>query len=262
MKIYSNKKNIAFTLSEVLLTMAILGIVAALTMPGLIASYKNKVYVVQLEKSLSQFEQAMQNIMVSHECTDMVCTAAFDGQSDNASWNDKIEKEITKSIKVVRSYKNGTAAASNIKSQYLKPRNSYTTNMDWAATEGYKFITPDGAFYHIKTRNCEKTPAYDNAILKNFCADVTIDVNSERLPNQYGRDLFTFVVAQNGHLYPVYGSEYAIAMHGDNGLTSNDYWENNIDACAGNRLNDFTITSVKGLGCAARIIGQGWKMDY
>lgn len=262
MKFYNNMMNKAFTLSEILLTMAILGIVAAMTMPGLIASYKNKVYVVQLEKSLSQFEQAMQNIMVKHECTDIVCTSVFDGTSSDAGWNDKINDEITKSIKVVRTYKNGIAAAPHIKSQYLKPRNSYTSNMDWAATEGYKFITPDGVFYHIKNRDCEKTPAGNSAIIRNFCADVTIDVNSERLPNQYGRDLFTFVVAQNGHLYAVNGSEYAIALHGDNGLTSNDYWENNIDACAGNVQNDYTITSVKGLGCAARIMGQGWKMDY
>ena len=63
----------AFTLSEVLLTISIIGVVAALTMPGLISNYKVKVYVSQLEKSLSQFEQAMQNIMVRHECTDIVC---------------------------------------------------------------------------------------------------------------------------------------------------------------------------------------------
>ena len=52
-------KKKAFTLSEILLTIAVLGIVAAMTMPGLISNYKIKVYVVQLEKSLSQFEQAI-----------------------------------------------------------------------------------------------------------------------------------------------------------------------------------------------------------
>lgn len=256
------KRLIAFTLSEVLLTMSILGIVAAMTMPGLIASYKNKVYVTQLEKALSQIEQAMQNIMVRHECTDIVCTSLFDDDTSSAAWNDKMDDEMRKSIKVVRSVKNGKAFEPSIKSVYLKPRNSYTTNMDWASTDGYKFITPDGVFYQIKSRKCEKTPKTDTAMIKNFCADVTIDVNSERLPNQYGRDLFTFVIAQNGHLYPIYSVEYAIAIEGDGGLEGNEYWENNIDACAANKPNDYKITSVKGLGCAARIMGQGWKMDY
>ena len=56
----------AFNFSEVLLTITVIGIVGALTMPGLISSYEKKVYVSQLQKALSQFEQAMQNVMVRH----------------------------------------------------------------------------------------------------------------------------------------------------------------------------------------------------
>ena len=38
----------AFTLTEVLVTLGIIGIVAALTMPALIANYKEKVLVSQV----------------------------------------------------------------------------------------------------------------------------------------------------------------------------------------------------------------------
>ena len=99
----------AFNFAEVMITITIIGVVAALTMPGIVAHYHEKEYVTQLQKSLSQFEQAMQNIMFRYECTDIVCTGAFDGTASDAEWNKKFEKEMTKSIKIIKTSKNGTA---------------------------------------------------------------------------------------------------------------------------------------------------------
>ena len=39
-----------FTLSEVLITLGIVGIVAVLTIPGVMKNYKNRLYTAQLEK--------------------------------------------------------------------------------------------------------------------------------------------------------------------------------------------------------------------
>ena len=47
---YSPYKKAAFTLAEVLVTLGIIGVVAALTIPALIADYKKIVYVNQLKK--------------------------------------------------------------------------------------------------------------------------------------------------------------------------------------------------------------------
>ncbi|MDR1327933.1 MAG: type II secretion system GspH family protein, partial [Heliobacteriaceae bacterium] len=51
------RKN-AFTLAEVLITLGIIGIVAALTMPGLIANHKEKETVTKLRKVYSSIQQA------------------------------------------------------------------------------------------------------------------------------------------------------------------------------------------------------------
>ena len=45
------KKNLAFTLAEVLITLAIIGVVAALTIPTVVTNYKKKTYVTQLKKT-------------------------------------------------------------------------------------------------------------------------------------------------------------------------------------------------------------------
>lgn len=47
------KKVNAFTLAEVLITLTIIGIVAAMTIPTLISKYQNKVSEVALKKAFS-----------------------------------------------------------------------------------------------------------------------------------------------------------------------------------------------------------------
>lgn len=49
----------AFTLAEVLITMGIIGIVAALTIPALIANYQKQVTVDRLKKSFSVISNAL-----------------------------------------------------------------------------------------------------------------------------------------------------------------------------------------------------------
>ncbi len=43
-------KNFGFTLAEVLITLGIIGVIAALTLPNLIANYQKKVWATQLKK--------------------------------------------------------------------------------------------------------------------------------------------------------------------------------------------------------------------
>lgn len=53
-----NNKKFAFTLAEVLITLGIIGVVAAMTMPSLIANYQEKQRVSQLKKVYSALSQA------------------------------------------------------------------------------------------------------------------------------------------------------------------------------------------------------------
>ena len=55
----SLKKRAAFTLAEVLITIGIIGIVAAMTMPSLIANYQKKQTAVRLERFYSIMSQAI-----------------------------------------------------------------------------------------------------------------------------------------------------------------------------------------------------------
>ena len=67
----------AFTLAEVLITLAIIGVVAALTLPTMIANHQKKVYVVQLQKAISTLEQGFKMMMADDAVDNLEYTSVF-----------------------------------------------------------------------------------------------------------------------------------------------------------------------------------------
>ena len=57
----------AFTLAEVLITLAIVGIVATMTIPTLTTKYRYKSYETSLFKAKSMFAQATQMLLIQNE---------------------------------------------------------------------------------------------------------------------------------------------------------------------------------------------------
>ena len=49
----------AFILAEVLIILGIIGVVAALTLPSIVAHYKEKVLVTQVQKAYSEMQNAL-----------------------------------------------------------------------------------------------------------------------------------------------------------------------------------------------------------
>ena len=63
---YRLKKKVAFTLAEVLITLGIIGVVAAITIPGLVADYQKKVLVAQFKKSYSNLSNALNLVQAEY----------------------------------------------------------------------------------------------------------------------------------------------------------------------------------------------------
>lgn len=58
-----NNKRFAFTLAEVLVTLGIIGVVSAMTVPTLMNNYQRQSYVVQLHKVYNEFSQVFERYM-------------------------------------------------------------------------------------------------------------------------------------------------------------------------------------------------------
>lgn len=57
---YCSKLKLAFTLAEVLITIGVIGVVAAITIPTLVTSYQKRMTVNRLKASYSKLAQALE----------------------------------------------------------------------------------------------------------------------------------------------------------------------------------------------------------
>ena len=70
-------KKFAFTLSEVLVTMSIIGVISALTVPTLINSYQRKAYSVQLRKVVNDISNAVDMLITEEGKTKFSATTEY-----------------------------------------------------------------------------------------------------------------------------------------------------------------------------------------
>ncbi len=183
---------VAFTLAEVLITLGIIGVVAAMTIPTVITKYKEKQTVTQLKAAQSILYNAIKlaeaengpletwgELGLTEECSKLVA--------------DKIKPylKIVKDCGVDDS--NGVCIG---KGYYKKLTGSnhanYSENNVYHA---YKIILSNGisVFWHGSGNNIY----------------FMVDLNGSKEPNTWGKDLFSFVY-KDGKLIPsgAEGSEY------------------------------------------------------
>ena len=171
-------KKVAFTLAEVLITLGIIGVVAALTIPNVIKQYQDRVTVTKLQKAYSVLNQAFrqsENDNGSSEFwqeTDEIGTKAY----FEKYWKPYfVEPQLCKTYKecgytsvAPYSYKDGSHSALGISSSRVF------------------FKTADDVFYFFTDST---TGSSGNVVpLKN----VYIDINGAKAPNKFGEDVFVF----------------------------------------------------------------------
>ncbi len=252
---YDYIKKPAFTLAEVLITLGILGIVIAMTLPSLIGKYNNLVYTVKLKKAVSSLEQTFQYIMAvemvdSLEETSLFQSIYFDQCEENHYPSDygcgTFFEELNKLLK---------------SKPFLPTKDLQTYSLDGRKDNNskghYYLILPDGtAINHYfrfwkKARGFGSTTNITNEPYRRQ-GYFRFDVNGMAGPNKYGRDLYWFDLTSTGFLVPAGSMKYSLLNSGD----ESEYWKN-ANSC-GPAKNKTT----SGTGCGARIIENGWDMDY
>ena len=147
----SNSK--AFTLAEVLITLVVIGVIAAITVPTLMANYKKQEASARIKKFYSTLQQ--------------VVTKA---KADGNDWEDWADRANASS--------DYTSTSIDVFSKkYLLPYISYHKTL--FKEDRYEYIYfNDGSYFYIK---------------KGTCMDFTFDVNGDKKPNISGRDQFRFL---------------------------------------------------------------------
>ena len=225
----------AFTMAEVLITLGVIGVVAALTLPSLITNIQNKGFTERLIKLYSAIGQA--TLSVSQEFGEEPKNWTFTNyltDKDGSASNLKIVSLYQKYLKAVIVCGYFECVLDNKEYSFLNgasdPRPFYSAYLLYHAVNLIKLA--DGSTIGILFDE-NSHAIYWPLVHKGYKILYIVDVNGDKKPNRIGRDIFFLVLDKNtGKVMP-----------------------HSVDD-----TSDCT-TSDKGESCAAKIISEG-KMNY
>lgn len=222
----------AFTLAEVLITIGIIGIVIAMTLPSLVTKYQKQQFSSQLKKAYSTFTQAL---MLSQE---------FNGPSD--TWQ-TLEPSST--------YEENLNYFKLYWEPYLKVMQICETMADcgykinnYASVSDLKNYKYYGQDYNVPGFIYgDGTYAYIRPYHKNSTADkslkiqlLSVDLNGPKNPNIIGIDIFQFQIDTSKGIIK--------------GFSNSNY-------CTKSNINK---NSEYARSCGGKVMADGWefKSDY
>ena len=181
-----------FTLAEVLVTLGIIGVVAAMTMPSLIANHKEKETVARLKKFYSSISQSYLLAKEEYGTPDYWYTDEEVPYSQAAS--NKMGDILTKNMKILKTCYGGKGCFPDI--TYKKIDGENATNWDNYKNIA-KYLTNDGySLFFFSYGN--QFQNYGNGVLVKTYGAISIDINGFKKPNIFGRDMFTFSFTEQG----------------------------------------------------------------
>ena len=231
-----NNKFIGFSLSELLIAMSIIGIIATLTVPNLMASYQKKSMVSLLQKiyvelgqnltilQTENYNKTFYQSILSLQGRTIANTA---GKFFVGDANYKPYYEILKDC--------GTTAQPCFAQSYSNIAGDSTS--DFSCNDGYNVILKNGSAMCL-------IPADDGDPAK-----IHVDVNGEEGPNIGGRDMFTF------YIYDDFSID-------EKDITPAKIKDGTAETARNDLFNKSCLSSTVGEGCFGKLLNNNWQMDY
>lgn len=175
----------AFTLAEVLITLGIIGIVAALTIPTLINSIDESKYNTGLKKAFSTLSGALIRIQADQGGLSNI------GNGTSTANREALMAEFEPYIVFIR-----RDTAQNIFGplHYRTYKSNDEDGFPWGDTTQTAAVTKDGMYLCIwNNPDCN----YRGSL--HSCASIVVDTNGAEKPNMYGLDVHVFEISyKNG----------------------------------------------------------------
>ncbi len=176
-----------FTLAEVLITLGVIGVVAALTIPGLISKHYEKRTITQLKAAQSILSQALRIAEEEYGTADGWEISGYDEES---------------AIKIAEKIKPGLKLALDCGVEDLEGKCAPNLNYKHLRETNENNYATDRRHYKIKLAN--GSSIYIRGSSGNSVVVFYVDTNGNHSPNTFGRDMFQFMVDTNGsYLFPI-----------------------------------------------------------
>ena len=212
-----------FTLAEVLVTLGIIGVVSAMTVPSLMQNYQRQSYVTQLHKVYNELSQALVRYQTDKNAVNL--TEAGLSSQDNFNYF------VSDYFKTVQ-----------------KCDNSLTPCFD----DNYKTLNGGGVNFSNGTSYVLASGSAIRFILAasgDKIGQFGVDINGKKGPNILGRDLFFIALYKDGTLddFDVNDGTIPLTEERRNSIYTSD--------CQGSG-------NVSGWGCFGKILNDNWEMTY
>ncbi len=195
-----------FTLAEVLVTLGIIGVVSAMTVPTLMQNHQRKVYVTQLHKVYNEVQQAAINFMNDRNAVNL--TEA--GINSTA----KAQEFITNYFKIVQTCENSLTPCFGASYKYL---DSDTDGNVLGGHVNTSYVLASGAsirpWYYPANSNVRRVMS------------ILVDTNGQQGPNIIGRDAFFMAVYDNGMIDTANANAVSLPLTEDERNVDDPNWK-------------------------------------
>ncbi len=240
---------LGFTLAEVLITLGIIGVVASLTIPGLVKDYQNKVYSTANMVFENRFGEALRQMNINDDLTGHTTTDSF-------------VKALQKYMKIIKvcdiddltpcfTDKISVEGGDSVEIKNFSEKDTFVGAKDWG-TQIHGIVLQNGTSVLLQYNpDCTTSgiTAKADELLSGTCVAKIYDTNGKSHPNQYNKDIA-------GHMV---GKPLLVKLKDGLWMTAGDvayspvgadYWQGAVNECLklGMRLpNGGVNTGAKGV---------------
>ena len=182
-------KKSAFTLAEVLITLVIIGVIGAMTIPTLMNNTNKQEYVSKLKKAYSTLSQA----------TNKIIAEQGNPRADIGGWASSVDAVFDNYKKYLSNSKECGAGIECVNDKWYHLNE--TPNDGWhKSPNSRRLVLADGMqiLFEPVSDSCSIS---DGNTENNICFRIYVDINGNKNPNKIGRDIFMFLGKETG-LYP------------------------------------------------------------
>ena len=260
-----------FTLAEVLVTLGIIGVVSAMTIPTLMQNHQRKVYVTQLHKVYNEFQQAATAQITEGNAINLMEAGV---RSDAA-----MKTFLQNQFKVV---KDCTGDPSDCFADSYRNMNGGAVT-SYSDTTAPCFVLASGAAICAKYQNSingmvpvysakpgYSTPGKDimqNNYIEGLIGFLILDTNGQTGPNIVGRDLFVAGIYSDGTISSALPGKYTVLQGGHLTQASTSATEMANSLNSGTNIEKCSrATNIRGQSdasyCFDVILNNNWEMEY
>ena len=201
-----------FTLAEVLITLVIIGVIAAMTIPTLMNKTNEQETVTAVKKAYSVLGQAYKKIIA--ENGEIIPSELGNSQAEAT---EKMGDMFAKHLSVVKNCGMSAGGDCFADEGYKQFNGSNWGNVN-NFTDRYKLRLNDGMSMSVNAWNVSSDWGTSPS-LKNSIGFIYFDINGDKAPNVVGKDVFAFYITKDdiipvGTPYDIYNPLSACKTHG------------------------------------------------